>query len=66
MNLVKWLFKSNETTNFTYDLEEDKQTFLLARYRRNLNMQFETVLAYIKEIEEDADLKHHIREYDFK
>jgi len=62
LNLVKWLFKSNETTNFTYDLEEDNKRYLALLIAEILNMQFETVLAYIKEIEEDGDLKHHIKE----
>lgn len=59
-NLVKWLFKSKETTNFTYDLEENNKRYLASLIADILKIEFHTVLAYIREIEEDAELKRHI------
>ena len=60
LNLVKWLFKSKETDNFEYDLEEHNKRHLASLIADALNMEFHTVMAYIIEIEEDEELKRHI------
>lgn len=59
-NLVKWLFKSRETTNFTYDLEENNKRYLASLIATIANIQFNVAMAYIKEIEEDRELRKHI------
>lgn len=59
-NFVKWLFKSKETTNFTYDLEEKNKRYLASLIADVVNIKFSLVMAFIKEIEEDEELKNHI------
>jgi len=59
-NLVKWIFKSNETTNFTYNLEKDNIQYLASLISDIANVEFDTVMKYINEIEEDKDLRTHI------
>jgi predicted O-methyltransferase YrrM len=58
--LVKWLFRSNEITNFTYDLEQDNKRYLASLIADITNMEFGMVMAYIKEIEENRELRKHI------
>jgi predicted O-methyltransferase YrrM len=59
-NLVKWVFKSNEMTNFTYDLEENNKRYLASLIADIANIDFSVVISYFKEIEEDKELKKHI------
>jgi len=59
-NLVKWLFKSNETVNFTYDLEEINTCYLASMIADIVNIDFSMAMAYIKELEEDRELRKHI------
>ena len=59
-NLVKWLFWSNEITNYTYDLEETNKQYLSSLIADILNVEFHTIMTYIREIEEDTELKRHI------
>ena len=59
-NLVKWLFKSNEITNFTYDLEENNSRYLASLIADILNIDFDVAIAYIKELDEDKKLREHI------
>lgn len=59
-HLVRWLFTSNETTNFTYNLEEKNTRYLAALIADIAGIEFDTAMAYIKEIEEDKRLKDHI------
>lgn len=61
-NLVKWLFRSNEITNYTYDLEETNKQYLSSMIADILNVEFHTIMTYIREIEEDTELKRHIAE----
>ncbi len=60
LNLVKWLFKSKETANFTYDLEENNKYYLASLIANVLGIEFNIVIEYIREIEEDERLKQHI------
>lgn len=60
INVVKWLFESKETTNYTYDLEEHNKRYLASLIADVLSIEFRTVMAYIEEIEEDEELKKHI------
>lgn len=59
-NLLKWLIHSKETTNFTYDLEVNNKRYLAAMIADIVNLDFEEIIAYFKEIEEDPALKKHI------
>ncbi len=59
-NVVKWLFKSKETTNFTYDLEENNKRYLASLIADIVNIQFSVAMGYIKEIEKDSELRKHI------
>jgi predicted O-methyltransferase YrrM len=59
-NLVKWLFKSKETANFTYDLEENNKRYLASLIAYIANIEFSVSMAYIKELEEDTELRNHI------
>lgn len=60
LNFVKVLFKSKEITNYTFDLEEHNKRYLASLIADVLNVEFCTVESYIKEIEEDEELKRHI------
>ncbi|MFM8856779.1 MAG: class I SAM-dependent methyltransferase [Actinomycetota bacterium] len=60
LNLVRWLFRSNETTNLTYDLELNNRNYLAALIAHVLGIEFSTVVRFIDEIENDAELKRHI------
>lgn len=59
-NLVKWLFRSNETTNFTYDLEKNNTRYLASLIADIANIEFSVAMTYIKEIEDDGELRKHI------
>ncbi len=60
VDLFKWLFKSKETTNFTYDLEENNKRYLASLIADVVNMEFCRILAYIEEVENDEKLRAHI------
>jgi hypothetical protein len=59
-NLVRWLFWSNEIHNYTYDLENNNKQYLSSLIADILNVEFHTIMTYIREIEEDTELKRHI------
>ena len=59
-NLVKWLFKSNETTNFTYDLNETNVQYLASLIADITGIEFSQTISFIREIEEDKALRQHI------
>lgn len=59
-NIVKWLFKSNETTNFSYDLEKNNTRYLASLIAFITNVRFDVAMAYITEVEEDRELRKHI------
>jgi predicted O-methyltransferase YrrM len=59
-NLVKWLFKSNEHTNLTYNLERNNQRYLASVIAHLVDSDFSTILGYMDEAEGDAQLKRHI------
>ncbi len=61
--ILKWIFKSNEYTNFTYDLTPNNK-LLLAQFISHLTkVEINTVFGYFEEIEKDDKLKSHIVEY---
>lgn len=59
-SLVRWLVKSNELTNFTYDLEASNKRYLASLIADISNVEFDSVMSYIKEIEENEQLLQHI------
>jgi hypothetical protein len=59
--LVLWLFRSRETTNFTYDLTKLNQRYLASLIADVLCKPYEEVLGYMAELEADEDLQGHIR-----
>lgn len=65
-NLLKWLFTSNEITNFTYDLEKNNTRYLATLVADITNTEFSVVMGYIKEIEEDWALRKHIADVTVK
>ena len=58
--VFKWLIRSREVTNFTYDLEENNKRYLASMIADIANIEFSTAMAYIREIDEDAKLKKHV------
>src|SRR5580658_143874 len=59
-NLLKWIFKSRETSNFTYDLQDLNKRYLAALIAQVVGTTSGVILAYFEEIETDAGLKSHI------
>src|SRR6202167_3250237 len=61
-NLLKWIFKSRETSNFTYDLQDLNKRYLAALIAQVVGTTSGVIMAYFEEIETDAGLKQHITE----
>jgi predicted O-methyltransferase YrrM len=61
-NLIKWLFWSKEITNYSYDIEENNKKYLSSLIADILNVEFDTIMTYIREIEKDTELKRHIED----
>jgi hypothetical protein len=60
--LTKWLFSSNETTNFTYHLYSVNQKHLI-NFIANISKQpYSAIEGYISEILNDKDLASHLLE----
>jgi predicted O-methyltransferase YrrM len=60
--LAIWLVRSRETTNFTYDLEESNKRHLAAFVAQVTGVPYRDIQQYIAEIENDGELRRHIRE----
>lgn len=61
-HLIRWLFQSRETTNYTYDLEKDNIRYLASLVADVASIEFNQVMAYIRELEEDGALRKHIED----
>lgn len=57
---LKWLFVSRETTNFTFDLSPLNDLYLVSFIANITNQNFQTVLNYFNELENDQSLMSHI------
>ena len=57
---IKWLFQSNETTNFTYDLEELNRKYLINFVANVTDVSYDSAKRYIEELENDLELKNHL------
>lgn len=58
-----WLLRSNETTNFTYDLSPINKQYLISYIAIITEKHFNEIEKYIQEIENDVELKNHITNY---
>lgn len=61
-DMIVWLFKSKEYTNFTYDLTERNIADLCDFLAVSLGGSFEEFQAYVAEIQNDTALADHVRE----
>ena len=55
-----WLLRSNEITNFTYDLSPINKQYLISYIAVITEKHFNEIQKYIQEIENDVELKNHI------
>jgi predicted O-methyltransferase YrrM len=60
MQAWAWLFKSKETTNFTYELDALSRAYLVDFVAFATKKSCADIEGYIQELEQDADLKKHI------
>ncbi len=61
--LLNWLIKSKENTNFTYDLSTMNREHLAWFVVGVTGLPVAQARQYLREIEEDEDLKQHVRRY---
>lgn len=61
VHIVRWLIRSRETTNFTYDLDALNKQYLAAFIASALNKSRREILGYLHEIDTDEHLRRHIR-----
>jgi predicted O-methyltransferase YrrM len=61
INVLQWLFKSNETTNFTYDLEDGNKKYLAYLISEVTQISNDDAQKYMQEILENNQLKGHIK-----
>ena len=60
--LARWLVRSRETTNFTYDLAPLNQRYLAALLADVLSTEASRIASFINELEHDAELRAHLEE----
>lgn len=60
-SMVKWLFRSRETTNFTYDLTPANKLYLASFVSLATGRRVEEAMRYIKEVDSDEALRAHVR-----
>ena len=58
--MIKWLFTSKETTNFTYDLTHRNKKYLASTISVVTKTPISLIEKYINELNNDDDLKKHI------
>lgn len=58
-----WLLRSNETTNFTYDLSPINKQYLVSFISVITGKNVDEIQKYMLEIENDVELKNHITNY---
>ena len=61
-NIFKWLFTSKETTNFTFPISEMNKQYLASLISAITKTNYNTVIGYFKEIDEDQKLRNHLAE----
>lgn len=60
-NIVRWLFWSRESSNFTYDLDELNLSYLASMISLVTGKDYDTISSYIQELGADEELKRHVR-----
>lgn len=60
-NYIRWLFSSKEVTNFTYHLNELNTKYLIAFVAEITNKEYKQIEDYIKEVQQNEELKYHIK-----
>lgn len=60
--MFRWLFKSKEITNFTYDITTINKMYLAALISNITNKDYNQILDYIYELENDHNLISHVKE----
>jgi cephalosporin hydroxylase len=58
--MLKWLFASRETTNFTFDLDDYQRAYLVDFVAVVTHKSVEEIAAYMRELEQDQALAQHI------
>jgi predicted O-methyltransferase YrrM len=58
--IVKWLFSSRETTNFTFDLDDYQRAYLIDFVAIVTNKNVQEIENYLLELEQDKTLATHI------
>lgn len=58
-----WLLRSNETTNFTYDISPINKQYLISFIPVITGKNFDKIEKYILDVENDVELKDHITNY---
>lgn len=61
LNFLRWLFRSREYTNYTYDLTPLNKSYLACMVAEVTGIKFELAWQYMNELENDGALKEHIR-----
>lgn len=62
-HIIKWLFTSKETTNFTFPISEMNKQYLASLISHITKTSYNTVYEYFNELEQDQELANHIIEY---
>jgi len=60
LQILKWGFKSNEYTNFTYHLTDDNLITLAQTVSLVTKKEYSEILGYLKEADDNGELKEHI------
>ncbi len=60
INLFKWLFKSKETTNFTYEISQMNLSHMASLISDITDTDYSKIIDYIEEIKGDKELGEHI------
>ena len=58
--LIVWLFRSKEFTNFTYDLSDLNKRYLISLIASIMGRSFQEIAQYLAEVENDLALRTHI------
>ena len=59
---LSWYFKSNEYTNFTYNISQKSEKYLSSFLANALNASREEIITYLNEVKQDTRLREHFVE----
>ncbi|MFH1509082.1 MAG: class I SAM-dependent methyltransferase [bacterium] len=60
LRILKWVVKSKEKTNFTYDLTEKNIEYLAHMIANIFNEKYDKIITYINEARNDIELKEYV------